>query len=214
MARRLGGGARRLAGRLWQPLGRIAIPSASEPSAQWMRQVMDVEIEAKIASLDPATKRAVEISGRTHARHEWREYVALMFPEFDLCAPLGAEHAGRYEVVICEQVLEHVLEPRTAAANLRALCAPGGTAIVSTPFLVRVHELPEYGMRDYWRFTPHGLEALLRDAGFREVAVSSWGNRECVIGNFDRWAASRSWQPHRNEPNLPVQVWAYARNPR
>ena len=91
---------------------------------------------------------------------------------------------------------------------------PGGVAIVSTPFLVRVHGLPEYGMRDYWRFTPRGLDALLARAGFRKSSVASWGNRECVVGNFDRWAASRSWQPLRDEPDLPVQVWAFAREPR
>ncbi len=213
LARRLGGGARMLAGRLGQPFGRLALPAAAGPADQWLRQVMDREIEAKIVSLDPAMRRAVEISGEARSGHGWREYEALMFPEFDICAPLGDERTGSYDVVICEQVIEHVIDPRAAAANLRALCVPGGTAIVSTPFLVRVHELPEYGMRDYWRFTPHGLEALLQEAGFRQVAVSSWGNRECVVGNFDRWAAFRSWQPLRNEPDLPVQVWAFAQNP-
>ena len=33
--------------------------------------------------------------------------------------------------------------------------------IVSTPFLVKVHELPAYAMFDYWRFTPRGLRLLL-----------------------------------------------------
>ena len=58
--------------------------------------------------------------------------------------PAGRPPA-RYDVVICEQVLEHVLDPGAAAANLRGLCAPGGHVVVSTPFLIRVHELPAYG---------------------------------------------------------------------
>ena len=200
-----------LAGRLAVPVGRAAFPEAESASEQWLRVVMDREIKARIAALDPGSKTAVEISGEAHRGDGWRAYTALMHPDFDLCAPL--EDTERYDVVICEQVLEHVIDPRAAVANLRKLCVPGGVAIVSTPFLVRVHALPEYGMRDFWRFTPDGLDALLREGGFRSVDVSSWGNRECVVGNLDHWAATRSWQPLRNEPDLPVQVWAIARNP-
>ena len=210
-AHSIGRAARRLAGRVAAPVGRRALPKAASASDQWLRQVMDHEIGARISALGPGTKSAVEISGDAHRGDGWREFTALEHPEFDLCASLA--HTARYDVVICEQVLEHVIDPRAAAANLRALCVPGGVAIVSTPFLVRVHGLPKYGMRDYWRFTPDGLDALLREAGFRNVDVSSWGNRECVIGNLDHWAAARSWQPLRNEPQLPVQVWAFAQNP-
>jgi hypothetical protein len=34
-----------------------------------------------------------------------------------------------------------------------------------------------------------------------------------VAGNFDRWPAYRRWLSLRNEPDLPVQVWAFASNP-
>jgi hypothetical protein len=84
---------------------------------------------------------------------------------------------------------------------------------VSTPFLIRVHELPAYGMPDLWRFTPRGLRRLLEDAGLRVDTVDAWGNRDCVAGNLDRWAAYRRWHSLRNEPDLAVQVWAFARNP-
>jgi hypothetical protein len=83
--------------------------------------------------------------------------------------------------------------------------------IVSTPFLIRVHELPAYGMKDYWRFTPRGLGKLLTDAGLVLDEVGCWGNRECIAGNLDRWPAFRGWQSLRNEPDMPVQVWAFAR---
>jgi hypothetical protein len=109
-------------------------------------------------------------------------------------------------------VLEHVPDPWVAASNLRAMCAPNGHVIVSTPFLVRVHELPLFAMGDYWRFTPRGLRTLLEGVGLQVDTVGSWGNRACVIGNFDRWAARRPWHSMRNEPDFPVQVWAFARN--
>ena len=113
--------------------------------------------------------------------------------------------------MICEQVLEHVVDPIAAAANLRGLATEGGHVIVSTPFLVKIHELPLYGMRDYWRFTPRGLQALLERAGLEVDSVGAWGNRQCVIGNFSRWSARRRWHSLRNEPDFPVQVWAFAR---
>jgi SAM-dependent methyltransferase len=155
--------------------------------------------------------RAAEISGSAHALRPWRSYVSLDYPEFDLCAPL--EGRERFDVVICEQVLEHVLNPDAAAANLRGLCVPGGNVIVSTPFLIRVHELPAYGMPDLWRFTPGGLRVLLERAGLTVDSVHAWGNRRCVAGNLDRWPAYRRWLSLRDEPDLPVQVWAFARNP-
>jgi hypothetical protein len=103
-----------------------------------------------------------------------------------------------------------VLDPCAAASNLRGLCRPGGHVVVSTPFLIRVHELPMYAMYDYWRFTPRGLQRLLEMGGLVVDGVGSWGNRSCVAGNFDRWPAYRRWHSLRNEPDLPVQVWAFA----
>jgi hypothetical protein len=34
-----------------------------------------------------------------------------------------------------------------------------------------------------------------------------------VVANFDHWPAHRRWQSLRDEPDLPVQVWAFARRP-
>jgi hypothetical protein len=187
------------------------LPEAKSGSDQWQRVVLDREIAAYIDTLDPPTRSAAEISGESHARWSWREYTSLMYPEFDLCAPL--EDRARFEVVICEQVLEHVVDPCSAAANLRGLTVPGGHVIVSTPFLIKVHELPMFAMHDYWRFTPRGLRTLLERAGLEVVKVSTWGNASCVVGNFRRWPAYRPWQPLGDDPELAVQVWAFARNP-
>lgn len=172
---------------------------------------MNESIGDYIESLDPASRSAVEISGDSHADWPWRSYTNLNFPEFDICAPLGDR--GKFDVVICEQVLEHVVDPAAAAANLRGLCNPGGRVIVSTPFLIKVHEFPSYGMLDYWRFTPRGLRTLLEGAGLEIESVDSWGNRQCVVGNFSDWSAHRRWHSLRDEPDFPVQVWAVARRP-
>jgi SAM-dependent methyltransferase len=196
-ARRLGDGVR--------------LPESTSPLEQWQRMHLNGAVDSYLESLCPSNHRAAEISGDSHAGRGWREYASLMYPDFDICAPVA--EPGRFDVVICEQVLEHVPDPWAAAANLRELCAPGGHVVVSTPFLIRIHELPAFDMRDYWRFTPRGLQTLLERAGLEVDQVASWGNRDCVVGNFDRWPAYRWWHSLRDEPDLPVQVWAFARRP-
>ncbi len=198
------------AGRLRAARDRFLFPDAASGVEQWQRVPLNETVRRHIESLDPASKTAAEISGEAQASHPWKSFTSLDYPEFDLCAPL--EGRGTFDVVICEQVIEHVVDPCAAAANLRALAAPGGHVIVSTPFLIRVHELPMFGLHDYWRFTPRGLRTLLERAGLTVEEVGSWGNRSCVIRNFDRWPAYRRWQSLRNEPDIPVQVWAFARN--
>lgn len=204
---RLKGGAARVR----RATERVVFPEAGSAVEHWQRKVMYEAVDAHIAGLGPSRLRAAEISGDNHASKPWKEFTNLDYPAFDLLAPVAEAH--RFDVVICEQVLEHVDDPWTAAANLRELCVPGGHVIVSTPFLIKVHELPAYGMRDYWRFTPSGLRVLLERGGLEVSRVESWGNRECVVGNLSHWSAYRPWHSLSNDPDLAVQVWAFARHP-
>jgi SAM-dependent methyltransferase len=191
-------------------LARRLLPPASSGTDQWQRVPLNAAVDRHIAALGPERLSAVEISGNAQAARPWRAFTTLDYPAFDLCAPLPDGHE-RYDVVICEQVIEHVEDPCAAVANLRRLVVPGGHVIVSTPFLIRIHE--EWGMRDYWRFTPRGLRTLLERAGLQVEEVGSWGNAAVVVGNFGHWPAARRWLPLRDEPGLAVQVWAFARNP-
>jgi len=188
-------------------LSRLA-PDATSGADQWQRVPLNAAVARHLDALGPSGLTAAEISGNAQAGRGWKRFVSLDYPAFDVCAPLAVN--DRFDVVICEQVLEHVPDPWAAARNLRDLCAPGGHVVVSTPFLIRTHELPAYGMRDYWRFTPRGLRTLLEGAGLVVDEVGSWGNRDVVAGNFDRWPAYRRWHSLRDEPDLPVQVWAFA----
>ena len=67
--------------------------------------------------------------------------------------------SGAFDLVACTEVLEHVLDPFAAVREIRRLLKPGGHAFITTPFNFRIHgPLP-----DCWRFTEHGLRALLKD---------------------------------------------------
>lgn len=184
-------------------VGRI-YPLEALPDRQWCRVVMNQRLGELIRSLPPEQCDAVEISGDLHRHHPWKSYRTLRFPDFDLCS---SEPEGAFDVVICEQVLEHVVDPWRAARTLRQLSRPGGCILVSTPFLIRVHEEPA----DFWRFTPDGLKTLLQSADLEVQSLGSWGNRACVRGNFRYWAPHRAWRSLRNESAFPVMVWALAR---
>lgn len=190
---------------------RMSAPSISvetDASRHWLRREMNQAIDDRLSRLDAPSLTAAEVGGSAHSGRGWRTYDVLDYPEFDLCAP---KDVGMFDVVICEQVLEHVIDPCRAARTLHDLCAPGGLVIVSTPFLVRIHELPEYGLRDYWRFTPRGLALLIQRSGLVVETLDSWGNRSCLAANLDHWATYRPWRSLRDEPELPLQVWVSAR---
>ena len=173
---------------------------------QWARLVMNEEISRIVAGLSPAECAAVEISGSLHADRPWRSYDRLSYPTFDICSSVPDR---TFDVVLCEQVLEHVRDPWAAVRTLNDLCRPGGHVIVSTPFLVKIHNEPA----DYWRFTVPGLRLLLESAGLDVLSAHSWGNRACVRANFRHWVRRRPWQSMRNEEDFPIVVWALARRP-
>lgn len=80
------------------------------------------------------------------------------------CLPLPASCA---HLVLCSQLLEHVPEPAAVLAEVGRVLVPGAALVLSAPFFWPLHEEPH----DYQRFTRHGLERLLTQAGFAEVTV-------------------------------------------
>jgi SAM-dependent methyltransferase len=76
------------------------------------------------------------------------------------------------DVVLCTEVLEHVLDPRAMLAEAHGALRPGGRLLLTVPFAARWHFVPH----DYWRFTPSSLKHLLEGAGFRDVVVWARGN--------------------------------------
>jgi hypothetical protein len=106
-------------------------------------------------------------------------------------------------------VFEHICYPFRAARNVHAMLREGGHFLITTPFLLKIHNHPV----DCTRWTEAGMKYLLADSGFslQAVVTGSWGNRACVIGNFRTWRYYNRWlHSLRNEPDFPVVVWALA----
>lgn len=168
----------------------------------WGRIVMDREIDSFLTRLPRAELDALEISGWSHRERGFRSYRALEYPDFDICTTEPLEPQA--DVVLCEQVLEHVKDPHRAVRNIHALLRPGGYAIISVPFMVKIHNEPG----DYWRFTAAGLRVLVESAGLRVVAEGDWGSRASVVANLWFWFPHLPGLPLGRNDKVPLVVWS------
>ncbi|WP_244537442.1 class I SAM-dependent methyltransferase [Methylobacterium pseudosasicola] len=173
-----------------------------------MREEMYKECFAYLKSISSENLDTLEIAAGNQWVREinFRSYTETHFPDFDICSMVLEK---QFDLIIADQVFEHLPWPRKAAQNVYKMLKPNGVFLIATPFLVRVHNVPI----DCSRWTEKGLSYLLQDGGFNEnlITTRSWGNRECVVGNFNQWRKRGLFGSRRNEPDFPVMVWAYAR---
>lgn len=86
---------------------------------------------------------------------------------------------GSFDVVLCNQVLEHCDDPATAVSELRRVTAPGGRVLASTHGVMAYHPSPT----DYWRWTHAGLEKLFADNGsWSSVRVTPASGTTACLG--------------------------------
>jgi SAM-dependent methyltransferase len=76
--------------------------------------------------------------------------------------PVADDH---FDAILCIAVLEHVINPEEAVAELFRVLKPGGHLILEVPFLQPEHKVPT----DFQRYTRDGLEHLVTKHGFRVV---------------------------------------------
>jgi hypothetical protein len=172
----------------------------------WARVVMNRETQDLISSLSPGSLETLEISGRSWERMTFKGYKSVHYPDFDIC---GASLEETFDLIIAEQVFEHLLWPYRAGKNVYKMLNPDGHFLVTTPFLMLVHDSPA----DCSRWTETGIKCLLAECGFsmERIRTGSWGNRACVQANFSDWKFYRPWfHSLKNEPAFPVVVWALA----
>jgi SAM-dependent methyltransferase len=173
----------------------------------WVRVVMNRQTRQWVDALSPEKLDALEISGDWwSAGTKFRSYRSLFLEQLDICHQMLPE---KFDLILAEQVFEHVASPRTAARNVFEMLRPNGYFLITTPFLIRYHEAPI----DCSRWTELGLRNLLTESGFEpaRIRTNSWGNRACVISNFTKWTRYRPLlHSLKNEREFPVSVWAIA----
>jgi len=73
------------------------------------------------------------------------------------------------ESIICTGVLEHVTDPHCAVREMFRVLRPGGRLFVEVPFMQTRHSSPS----DFSRWTPEGVQQLLRDFRIEELYVAA-----------------------------------------
>lgn len=136
-----------------------------------------------------------------------RTYFSVDYPQFDIC---NMALDDTFDIIIADQVLEHVRKPSRAIHNIFKMLRPNGVAMIATPFLFRVHARPN----DFSRWTEEGLREILIEGGFSQsqIITESWGNKSCAKAHIG--GPVRDYGFYRNMKNdseYPLMVWAFAK---
>ena len=76
---------------------------------------------------------------------------------------------GSVGAVLCTQVLEHIPEPVKVTCEIHRVLRPDGLLLLAVPAIFPQHGSPG----DYWRFTPQGLEWMLRRFGRVDISAEA-----------------------------------------
>ncbi len=178
------------------------------------RIVMYKSSRAWLGELDLASMDVAEMSGKYGRRYTFKSYKIFRYPKHDICkGPMtnARGHVLQYDMILANQVWEHLDRPYTATCNVLDMLRPGGYLWVAVPFFIPYHGAPV----DNSRWSARGLKNLLIEAGFAEdrIRAEQWGNRAAAMRNFET-----PWPPPfdeatddlDNDPNFPICAWALA----
>ncbi|MHC1696847.1 MAG: methyltransferase domain-containing protein [Geobacteraceae bacterium] len=167
----------------------------------------------------PLTGKILGISGIEKIGHlikiDQTEITRADYPDVDMqCMPYYDDF---YDVVVSDQVIEHLADPARAVSECGRVLRPGGLAIITSCFLNPLHPSPN----DYWRFSPEGMQHLFNDEDWEIIEYGGWGNRIALILIFirDRFrfmdipegVSLRRRLATWNEKKYPVVTWIVAR---
>ena len=106
-----------------------------------------------------------------------------------------------FDGVIAQAVLEHVLDPWRAAAEIYRVLKPGGTVYAETPFMQQVHS----GRYDFTRFTHLGHRRLFR--AFEEIESGA----ACGAGMALAWSYCYFLKSFFRNPALQQTAFAFGK---
>ena len=84
---------------------------------------------------------------------------------------------GSYDTVLATDVMEHVPEPGQFVHEMARVLRSDGVAIVGTPFMYWLHEVPN----DYQRLTEHQLRRLGGQNGLETVELRAYGGAPEIV---------------------------------
>ena len=130
---------------------------------------------------------------------EGRKYYSLdivPYAEVDLVADLGAVNPfkeGSFDVVVLMNVLEHVFESRNLLKSIAQIVVPGGSVVITVPFLLKVHQAPF----DFARYTPYFIEQMAAESGMQVESLQGYYDTQYLLNESlgNAWQYSIQTQP-------------------
>jgi SAM-dependent methyltransferase len=107
----------------------------------------------------------IESLGFKYSSHDFNQYIpkeaALGFHDKSwdyakhdyVCDILEIPENQKYDVVLCTEVFEHVPDPVSAFGKISRIVKPGGSIVVSVPFMSLMHQAPHWhssGLSPFW----------------------------------------------------------------
>ncbi|NJK55929.1 MAG: class I SAM-dependent methyltransferase [Pleurocapsa sp. SU_5_0] len=104
----------------------------------------------------------------------------------------------RFDYIVCNQVLEHLPEPKQALKELCRVLKTGGEIICTTPFFYEEHLQPY----DFYRYTQFGNSYLFQEAGFK-IEKIEW---------LEGYLGTLAYQLEGAYKSLPISINSLAKN--
>lgn len=76
---------------------------------------------------------------------------------------------NEFDIILCTEVLEHLIYPSCAISEMRRVLKPGGKLILTTRFVFPLHDAPG----DYFRYTKYGLTELFKDWQIESITAET-----------------------------------------
>jgi len=139
------------------------------------------------------------------------ELTLAPYPEYDIQRYYGSWIA-QFDVVVADQVLEHVPNFFVAVANCIDCTKRGGVVVFGSPWIYPYHAAP----KDYWRISRDGYKWLFETYGIETIEIGGWGHQKALVhGNlndsflsaFRCKCGKRIRDPHSPCPNCGSTDW-------
>ena len=97
--------------------------------------------------------------------------------------PIKNDH---FDLIICSELLEHVLNPPKVLNEIYRVMKVGGKVLITVPFLYNIHADPH----DYGRYTNTYWENIMESIGFKEITITKQGAFFSVLVDMMRAGAN------------------------
>jgi SAM-dependent methyltransferase len=109
--------------------------------------------------------------------------------------------AGKFDLAVMHQLIEHVRDPRDLLAKVRSILKPGGVLSVETPdinawdfrLLSKRYWAGYHIPRHFYIFDKKNFSALAREVGFEVVSTVSLVNPVFWIHSIQSYCADKPW---------------------